>query len=88
MNDEGVSTGPELALVQLETEIEGRHQQGLRIGRAALPKSRGDVENALPQPLREGDAVLIGMTDLMTSQLRATTHHRNRSINSPGGILW
>ena len=88
VNDVGITTGPELALVQLKPEIKGRHQQGFWIRRAARPQARWNVEDALAQPLRQGDRVLVRMADRMTPQLRATALHRRRSTLGPGRVLW
>ena len=88
MNDVRVTAGPELALMQLKTEIEGRHQQRFRIGRTALPQARWDVEDALPEPLRQRNVVFVRVADRMTPQLRTSAHNRSRSTVSPGGVLW
>ena len=88
MNDVRVTAGPELALMQLKTEIEGRHQQRFRIRRTALPQARWNVEDALPEPLRQRNVVFVRVADRMTPQLRTTAHTRSQSTVGPGGVLW
>ena len=70
VDDVGVATGPELALVELESEIKGRDQQGFRIRGAALADARRHIADALTQPLRQRDAVVVRIADRMTAQFR------------------
>ena len=65
VNDVGVATGPELALMQLKSKIECRRQQGLGIGGAAVARSRRHVLKALPQPMRQLDAVVLDAANRM-----------------------
>ena len=81
MDDVRVSTGPELALVELKAEIKGRHQQRLGIGWAALANAGRHIGDALPQPVRQIDAVIVRMADGMTPDFgqRAARSGRTRA---------
>ena len=84
MDDVWVSTGPELALVELKAEIKGRHQQRLGIGGAALANARRHVGDALPQPLRQSNAVIVRMTDGMTPYFGQRAAHLGRTRAGSG----
>ena len=47
-----------------------------------------DVEDALPEPLRQKNVVFVRVADRMTPQLRTSAHNRSRSTVGPGGVLW
>ncbi len=63
VNDVRLTGGPHLAPVQLEGEIKGGGQQRLRIGGTGLPTAGGNVLDAMAEPFRQGDAVLVGTED-------------------------
>ena len=88
MDDVRVTAGPELALVKLEAEVEGGHQKRFRIGRAALADARRHIADALTQPLRQGDAVVVGIADRMTAQLRQIASDELRTGERPGARRW
>ena len=86
VNDVGIATGAELALVKLESEIKGRDQQGLWIRGAALADSGGNVADALTQPLRQRDGVVVRIADRMSPQFRKAAGDRNGTSIGPGHI--
>ena len=86
VNDVRVATGAELALVKLESEIKSRDQKGLRIRGAALADAGGNVADALTQPLRQRDGVVVRIADRMAPQFRKAAGDRNRTGIGPGKI--
>ena len=84
MDDVGVSTGPKLTFVELKAEIKGRHQQRLGIGGAALTNAGRHIGDALLQPLRQSDAVIVRMTDQMAPDFGQRAAHRGRSRAGSG----
>ena len=87
MNDVGIATGPELAFMQLITEVKGRHQKGFWIGGAALANPWRDIGNALPKPLRQVDGVVVRMADGMASQFRQAANDPSRTCLG-SGCVW
>ena len=49
--DVGLTAGPHLAVVELESEMEGRRQQPFGVGGAAVSGAGGHVLDAAPQPV-------------------------------------
>ena len=86
MDDVWITTGAELSFVQLKAEIESSDQQRLGIGRAALADTGRHIGNALPQPVRQGNAVVVGMPDRVPPQFRKATWSLHRTTNGWGGL--
>ena len=60
MADVGLTAGAHLAVVQLIGEVEGGGEKTFGVGGAAVTGTGGHVLDAAAQPVRQGDAVIIG----------------------------
>ena len=63
MADVGLAAGPHLAVVQLIGEVKGGSEQPFGVGGAAVAGAGGHVLDAAAQPVRQGNAVVVGAAD-------------------------